>query len=229
MGGFSRSPLSMEDMSESPPFPPTPPNVTCCLRPSSQHMQGPRAPDLESLPGSPLLAAAARFSSAVLSSPLLKSALTVLELRGAWPETHLRDAGHIASTLAAMLALYVRGGLHAMQNDDAATSDVLLATLLWTLEAWSDVWRSPASLVLRDYLHCLPLFQSTDATPDVVHLREAMLEQQVRLLLVCWLGGVWRGPGRPFGVGQVRGVRARRGEMLWVDGWREATLQVLAA
>ncbi|KDD71588.1 hypothetical protein H632_c4745p0, partial [Helicosporidium sp. ATCC 50920] len=158
-------------------------------------------------------------------SPLLKAALASLEMRDAWPETHEEDAGHVASTLAAMFALFLRSGVAEEAGVETSAEEAgaeellslcqaaeeeeegevqtprspaprrrapspppqqqlhpaLLTSLLWTLEAWSDVWRSPVSVVLKDYLHCLPLFggpgcmQELGGSPE--RLRDVMLSQ----------------------------------------------------
>ncbi|KAL4521466.1 hypothetical protein Ndes2437B_g07950 [Nannochloris sp. 'desiccata'] len=119
-------------------------------------------------------------------SPLLASALAALDVAGhpsvgdqAPPAT---GGDSLRWTLSAMLALFLRS------NAPTVCEESLLA-ILWTMESWSDARRSPATLVLGDYIKHLAAFDPDRAESMSVTwrasfcaLRSAVVEAQIELL-----------------------------------------------
>jgi len=122
------------------------------------------------------------FMQALVASPFIMSALLYLEAKGTHPQDGKDGERNLVWTISSMLALHLRAGYAQ------ATENILLAEL-WTLEAWDDVWRSPSSTVLPDYVKHLGFFdkgtaQAWDLDYDdrLRTLKKAAAEAQMDLL-----------------------------------------------
>ncbi|GAB4816658.1 hypothetical protein N2152v2_003704 [Parachlorella kessleri] len=125
------------------------------------------------------------FLQTISRSGLLMSALLALELKGSHPATDggagCNNSG-LGWTLAQMLALHLKAGY-------PQASEAELLALLWVLEAWGDVWRSPCTVVLQSYLQNLPAFDgqralamSRDWAQQFRALRKAVSDSQMDVL-----------------------------------------------
>lgn len=122
------------------------------------------------------------FMQSLVASPLIMSALLSLEAKGSHPQDGKDGERNLVWTISSMLALHLRAGYAQ------ATENILLAEL-WTLEAWDDVWRSPSSTVLPDYVKYLGFFDKSaaqawelDYDDRLRALKKAAAEAQVNLL-----------------------------------------------
>lgn len=111
------------------------------------------------------------FVTMLLSAPLLASALTSLEAAGTHPLLDARGGAHaggLRCTLASLLALHLRTGVATPSEDGALAA-------LWTLESWWDAWRSPATVVLGDYVRHLAMYDAPRAVAMTADWRAAFV------------------------------------------------------
>jgi hypothetical protein len=126
------------------------------------------------------------FIKVITNSPCIASALAALDISGhpsvGDQASPAAGGDNLRWTLSAMLALYLRS------NAPTVSEESLLATL-WTMESVSDARRSPATLVLGEYLKHLAAFDTERAEKmsatwreSFCALRTAVVEAQIELL-----------------------------------------------
>jgi len=127
------------------------------------------------------------FITVCTHSPLIASALAALDVTGHpfvgdQQASPANDGDSLRWTLSAMLALFLRSNAPTVREEG-------LLAILWTMESWSDARRSPATLVLGDYIKHLAAFDpdradSMSATwnASFCALRAAVVEAQIQLL-----------------------------------------------
>lgn len=153
------------------------------------------------------------FAAAVASSSLTMSALAHMELSGSHPlppgpaDLPLYGSvppkvaaaagplptprGSLQTTLASMLTLFLRSGKDTVREED-------LLAMLWVMESWDDAHRSPATVVLGDYIRHLAAFDPARADTmtaswekSFTQLRAGVVDAQLRLLqAVNWSLGL---------------------------------------